>query len=98
VSEADPTKLRLWLRTDPYIPGLGVHESAPAADGSFTLTNIAPGDYRVGVDSVPDGLYIQSIQLGSEDLLNDGLHFERQPESQIDRRSRSEIVQRAITA
>jgi len=36
------------------------------------------------VGSLPDGFYIQSVRLGTEDLLNDGLHIDRQPDGQID--------------
>jgi len=77
-------KLQVWLRTDPYIPVLGGPGQAPAADGGFTLNNIPAGDYQLLVDSLPNGFYIQSMRLGSEDLLNDGLHIDRQPDGQID--------------
>ena len=36
------------------------------------------------VDSLPNGFYIQSIRLGSEDLLNDGLHIDQQPDGHIE--------------
>ena len=36
------------------------------------------------VGSLPDGFYIQSVRLGTEDLLNDGLHIDRQPDGQIE--------------
>src|SRR5436309_3220893 len=77
--------VRHRLKTTPFhIPLLGIQAQAPAADGSFTLKSVPAGDYRVLVDSLPNGFYIQSIRLGSEDLLNDGLHIDRQPDGQID--------------
>ena len=82
--EADLTKLEVQLRTDPHVPLLGIQEQAPAADGSFTLKSVPAGDYRVLVDSLPNGFYIQSIRLGGEDLLNDGLHIDRQPDGHIE--------------
>jgi len=83
--QADLAKLRVWLRNDiPWSGGSGEAQQAPAANGSFTLKSVPVGDYRVEVDSLPDGFYIQSIRLGSEDLLNDGLHIDRQPDGQID--------------
>jgi len=82
--QADLAKLRVRLRNNiPWVGGLGEASQAPA-EGNFTLKSVPAGDYRVVVNSVPDGFYIQSIRLGSEDLLNDGLHIARQPDGQID--------------
>jgi hypothetical protein len=80
--EVNLTKLRVWLRTDPYVPG--AHESAPAADGRFTLENIAAGDYRVQVHFLPDGFYVQSIRFQGGDVLNGGLHVERKSDGDIE--------------
>ncbi len=82
--EAGLAKLEVRLRNDPFIPWFGGAPQALVGDGSFTLKNVPAGDHRVLVDSLPDGFYIQSIRLGSEDLLNDGLHIDRQPDGQID--------------
>jgi hypothetical protein len=83
--QADLAKLRVRLRNDiPWVGGFGEASQAPAAEGNFALKSVPAGDYRVVVDSIPDGFYIQSIRLGSEDLLNDGLHIDRQPDGQID--------------
>src|SRR5262249_17171578 len=83
--QADLAKLRVRLRNDiPWVGGFSEPSQAPAAEGNFALKSVPAGDYRVVVDSIPDGFYIQSIRLGSEDLLNDGLHIDRQPDGQID--------------
>jgi hypothetical protein len=82
--EAGLAKLEVRLRNDiPWSGALGA-PPAPAAEGNFALKSVPAGDYRVVVDSIPDGFYIQSIRLGSEDLLNDGLHIARQPDGQIE--------------
>jgi hypothetical protein len=65
----------------------------PAADGSFTLSGVAPNwNYRVFVNPffqapgrrliVPpqfQGLYVKSVSLGNEDVLNNGLRLGSQP-------------------
>ncbi len=82
---ADLAKLRVWLRNDiPWLGGLGEAPQAPTPEGNFTLKSVPAGDYRVLMDPLPNGFYIQSIRLGSEDLLNGGLHIDRQPDGQID--------------
>ncbi len=39
-------------------------------DGTFTLTGIAPGEYRFGITGLPAGAYAKSVRLGSEDVLH----------------------------
>jgi carboxypeptidase family protein len=81
---ADLAKLRVRLRGDPFFPWSAAEPQAQVGDGNFTLKNVQAGDYRVLVYSLPNGFYIQSIRLGSEDLLNGGLHIDRPPDGQID--------------
>jgi protocatechuate 3,4-dioxygenase beta subunit len=83
--QAELAKLRVGLRNDiPWSGGWGEAPQAPSAEGNFALKGVPAGDYRVGVDSLPDGFYIQSIRLASEDLLNDSLHIDRQPDGHIE--------------
>jgi hypothetical protein len=77
-------KLEVSLRRDPYIPGLGIRRDTPASDGSFTLKNIPAGDYRVLLAFLPDGYYVESIRFQDGDVLNDGLHIERQSDGDIE--------------
>ena len=86
--------LRIRLRPDPSReedPGNSAY-SVPLADGSFTV-DAGIGDYRVniapilnitplrGAATLPPAFqnaYVKSIRLGNADVLNGGLHLERQ--------------------
>lgn len=56
----------------------------PAADGSFTLDGMAPGDFRVKVVQLPAGGYVKSMRLGNADVLNDGLHLSGPPQGLLE--------------
>jgi Carboxypeptidase regulatory-like domain len=70
----------------------------PAADGSFVVRNVPPGDYRVFVNPIlqPQALtpavvpaalqntYVKAMRMGDTDLLNSRLRLDRPPESQIE--------------
>jgi uncharacterized protein (DUF2141 family) len=46
--------------------------AAVKADGTFTLENLSVGKYRVDVFNTPDGTYLKSARVGSQDALNGG--------------------------
>jgi hypothetical protein len=91
------SQLSVTLQPYPPIPGALVNSNVAralqsaanavvAADGSFQLRQISPGDYRVAVGQgvqLPNA-YLKSIRLGAADLLNDPLRIERQPDGQIE--------------
>jgi len=63
---------RVFLRVVPLqsaaLSGFSL-SAAPLADGSFTLENVLPGEYRVvGPDEA--GLYLKSVLFGGKDVLN----------------------------
>jgi protocatechuate 3,4-dioxygenase beta subunit len=39
-------------------------------DGTFALENISPGEYRVELDSIPEGYYVKAIRLAQVDVSN----------------------------
>jgi hypothetical protein len=98
VTAANPAALQVRMRLDYPIPNAPQMNAAPAADGSFTLRSIPPGDYRVYVQPIllPQGLtppsvpttlqssYVKSMALGGIDLLNGRLRLDRAPEAQIE--------------
>jgi len=78
---ASGSRMRISLRRSggdvQFEPG---QASAPVqADGTFTLQQVGPGDYRVNVAGMPQNAYLKFARLGPMDVLNQGLHIERQP-------------------
>jgi len=48
--------------------------SAPVhTDGSFTLSNVAAGQYQLHVGGLPEDYYVKTARLGDKDLLESGL-------------------------
>jgi hypothetical protein len=66
------------------IPGGLGFNPPPAADGSFTLDGMSPGDFRVTVRYLPAGGYVKSMRLGNADVLNDGLHLSGPPQALLE--------------
>jgi len=65
-----PTNIRVELRREPYTPELLVLLPTVAADGTFTLSGVTPGDYRLKVTTIGLKTYIKSARLGGVDALN----------------------------
>lgn len=76
------------LIRDPQVLGMaggGLSFNPPAAaEGSFTVEGIVPGDFRVTLQRVPPDSYIKSMRLGNADILNDGLHISGPPEGLLE--------------
>jgi hypothetical protein len=98
VAASNPTALTIGMRLDYGIANPPQLNTTPAADGSFTLRNVPPGDYRVFVSpilvpqlmtspTVPPSLqntYVKAMRIGDIDLLNGRLRLDRPPESSIE--------------
>jgi hypothetical protein len=98
VAAMNPTALTVGLRLDYGIANPPQLNTTPAADGSFTLRNVPPGDYRVFLSpilvpqlmtspSVPARLqntYVKTMRIGDIDLLNGRLRLDRPPEFPIE--------------
>jgi len=84
----DLSLLRATLTRDPNVvgtPDSGVgYSPPPAADGSFSLQGMSPGDYRVAVRAIPPGMYIKSMRLGTADVLAGGLHIAAAPREPLE--------------
>jgi hypothetical protein len=98
IAASNPTALSIGLRLELGIQNPPQLNTTPAADGSFTLRNVPPGDYRVflspilvpqvtSAPTIPVNLqnaYVKSMRLGDTDLLNGRLRLDRPPESPIE--------------
>jgi hypothetical protein len=98
-NNTDLANLRITLRRDPPRdePASSSY-GAPLPNGTFTLAGAA-GDFRINIAPIlnlmpsrvhltlPTALqdaYVKSIRLGNADVLNGGLHLERQPSSPLE--------------
>ena len=63
------------LRREPLIPELLVLQPSVAADGTFTLTGVTPGEYRLTVNPRGMGGYVKYARYGSIDALNPPFHI-----------------------
>jgi len=76
------------LIRDPQVIGMArggfSYNPPPAADGSFTIDGVVPGDFRVSLQRVPPDGYIKSMRLGNADVLNDGLHLSGPPQGLLE--------------
>lgn len=56
----------------------------PAADGSFMVDSIPPGNFRVLLQHMPPDGYIKSMRMSSADVLNDGLRISGVPDAPLE--------------
>lgn len=50
--------------------GVGVDSNAPVKDGAFTLRSVAPTTYRVMIQNLANGYYVQAIRFAGRDLVH----------------------------
>lgn len=63
----------VYLALSPIQESLEFGDTEVHKDGSFIVTNLHPGDYRVHVSGLADGWYLKAARLGGEDVLEHGL-------------------------
>jgi len=76
--------VRIQLVSDPQLPPLAVPAVNPEADGSFSVTGVTPGTYRLSVANLPRNNYLKSARLGGVDILNGGLRIDSAPNGALD--------------
>jgi hypothetical protein len=78
-------RVRIQLQSDPMIPPLAIPAVNPEADGTFSITGVTPGTYRLSVGAVPRNMYLKSVLLGGVDILNTGgIRLESEPRGGVD--------------
>jgi len=82
-SGIDISKLLFGFHWDSDIPNLPYATYGPGKDNPFTI-RLAPGDYRIRALVIPPEAYIRSIRLGTQDVLNDGLHLDASFQSPLE--------------
>ena len=68
--------LRVELRREPYTPELLVVIPTIADDGTFTLSGVTPGDYRLKVNTGRLKGYVKAARYGAVDALNPAFHVD----------------------
>jgi len=85
--EGDPdlAKMRLNLEAVPNGVAMVTSQGNPVtANGTVTVPNVWPADYRVTVQGMPANAYVKSMRLGQLDLLADVLRIPTQMSGQIE--------------
>ena len=79
---------RIRVALGPKSAGLPFAFNSPPApvqaDGTFTLQQIVPDDYRLNVTGMPRNSYVKTARLGGIDVLGTGLRVDRQPNGQLE--------------
>jgi Carboxypeptidase regulatory-like domain len=74
--------VKVTLSPGPPLPDAEPLAGTSLPDGTFSIRGLTPGDYSINV-RLKDG-YIQSIKMGKEDVLSNGLHVREDQNNQID--------------
>jgi hypothetical protein len=78
------TSVRIQLLTDPVLPSLAIPAVNPGEDGSFSISGVISGTYRLSVLALPRNTYVKSARLGGVDILNGGLRIDSTPNGSLD--------------
>ena len=70
-----PGALDAQISLEPADNNMGWAGVPVKSDGSFTIPDLMPAHYRVGVFGLPEDYYLKSARLGDRDVLESGLDF-----------------------
>lgn len=82
--ESSLTNMRVQLQSEPSNPLLSVPPANPESNGTFALTGIVPGNYRLSVSGLPRNTYVKSAMFNGVDAMNGGLRIEADPRGALD--------------
>jgi hypothetical protein len=80
----DISGMRVQLLREPNIPQISPQPARVAPNGTFNLTGIVPGEYRLRVTSQTLKTYTKMARLGAIDILKSGLRIEGDPQAQLE--------------
>lgn len=69
-----PSALRVQLRGTHGVNGVQINPTA--ADGSFTVTRLVPGDYKLAFSGLPPNLHVRSVRFGTAEVLDSAIHIQ----------------------
>jgi hypothetical protein len=64
---------RIMLESVSGLPVVGSGAHTPAADGTFKLSGVPSGNYRLRATNLPEGTYLKSVKQGPQEVLESGL-------------------------
>ena len=76
--------VRIQLQSDPLIPPLAIVPTNPAADGTFSITGVTNGNYRLNLAGLPRNTYIKSARLVGTDVFANGMRIDGEPRGSLD--------------
>ena len=72
------------LQSEPAVNSARLTYAAVARDGTFDIQSLMGWDYRVSLRTPEPDTYVQSIRLGSADVLSSGFRLENQPDADLE--------------
>jgi hypothetical protein len=76
--------MRIQLQSDPAIPPLAVAPAFTETDGTFSITGVTAGTYRLTIAGLPRNMYVKTARFVGEDVYNNGLRIEGDPRGQLE--------------
>jgi protocatechuate 3,4-dioxygenase beta subunit len=82
----DPNVLNIWLqRREETTMYVGGGRASIKPEGTFTISNVADGDFLFDMWDLPEDFYLKAVRLGGSDVLASGLSVSRkQPPGAIE--------------
>ena len=73
----DPSVLNIWLQSREESMYMGGSRPSIKPDGTFTISNVADGDYQLEMWGLPEDFYLKGARAGGSDMLASDLSVSR---------------------